>query len=821
MKISYNWLKQYVKTEESPVELSALLTDSGLEVEGLEKYETIPGGLKGVVTGKVLSCEKHPDADRLTLTTVDVGEKEPLPIVCGAPNVEPGQKVMVATLGTILHTGKGPFEIKKAKIRGQVSEGMICAEDELGVGTSHDGIMVLPEDTEIGTPASRYFDIKEDWIIEIGLTPNRIDAASHVGVARDVVAVLNHQKKQGGYRLEKPSVEGFAPDNHDLEIPITIEDPGACPRYCGLTISGVKVKDSPAWLQKRLMSIGLKPINNVVDATNFVLHELGQPLHAFDAAKIEGKKVIVKKPPRGTVFETLDEEKLELTGEDLMICNEKEPMCLAGILGGIGSGVTRDTRDIFLESACFDAVTIRKSSKQHGLKTDASFRFERGADPDITVYALKRAAMLIKEVAGGKISSGVQDVYPRKMEPLELEFSFFECDRLIGKPIPREEIKNILHNLDFSILKESPEALRLSVPPYRVDVTRGADVVEEILRIYGYNNVELPEKLHSSIVLSPKPDKEHLQNIVSETLTSRGFYEIMNNSLTKGAYYGQEGFDASRSVEILNPLSHDLNVLRQTLLFGGLETIAYNQNRKVQDLKLYEFGNVYEKDSSKANPGKPLSVYDERMELALFVTGRREPETWNATDAPTGFFDLKAAVMAVLSRLGVETSQLEMKQQEEGAQTAFSLELIYKNKPLAMLGQVSQKLCKAFDIKQEVYYARLQWESLVHLYGQQTLTYRDIPKFPEVRRDLALLIDRGVSFAEIEKLAFETEKKLLKQVGLFDVYQDEKLGKNKKSYALSFILRDENKTLTDKEIDKAMEKISRTLEKKAGAEIRR
>lgn len=819
MRISYNWLKQYVAYDGSPEALSVLLTDCGLEVEALEQYEAVRGGLKGVVTGKVLSCAPHPNADKLTLTRVDAGEGRILPIVCGAPNVAEGQTVLVALTGTVLHTPAGAVTIKKTKIRGEVSEGMICAEDELGLGDSHEGIMVLPGDVPAGMDAAEYFNLTHDWIFEIGLTPNRIDAASHTGVARDVAAVVNHQQGKKALSVTWPGISRFKPDNTSVQIPVTIEDPDACLRYSSLTISNITVRESPGWLQDKLKAIGLKPVNNVVDITNFVLHELGQPLHAFDLEAVDGHKVVVKKSPKGTVFETLDEEKLELTGDDLMICNQKGPMCMGGILGGIRSGVTESTRAIFLESACFDPVTIRRSAKHHGLKTDASFRFERGADPDMTVFALKRAAMLIREVAGGIITSGVHDVYPKKIRPAAFEVSYANIHTLIGKDIPAKEIQSILADLDFEIMASTSETLSVRVPTYRVDVTREADVVEEILRIYGYNNVDVPQKMHASIVVSPKPDKEQLQNAVSDMLSARGFNEIMNNSLTKATYYQGRGFDARRSVPIRNPLSQDLNVLRQTLLHGGLESIAYNQNRKIQDMKLYEFGNVYEKTTGKDHSG-PLDGYRERMLLALFMTGKRQPESWHEPASMLDFFDLKNAVYAILQRMGVHAGMIKTESVRAPERFAYGTDLFVEEKHLVRMGLLSKELTRMADIRDEVLYAMMEWDTLIQIAGKQPLIYCEVPRFPEVRRDLALLLDAVVPFSDIEQIAGQIEKKILKEVNLFDVYKDEKLGQNKKSYAVSFVFQDENKTLTDKEVDRIMEKLARAFAQKLGAIIR-
>ncbi|TVQ12516.1 MAG: phenylalanine--tRNA ligase subunit beta [Bacteroidetes bacterium] len=821
MKISLNWLKDYIQIDETPEKIAQLLTDCGLEVESLEKTESVKGGLKGIVIGEVLTCEKHPDADRLSLTTVDIGE-EVLPIVCGAPNVARGQKVVVATVGTTLHPASGEsFEIKKAKIRGQESRGMICAEDELGLGTSHDGIMVLDPSVKTGTTAAEYFKVEEDHCIEIGLTPNRIDAASHYGVARDLAAVINHLHPQSKVRAQKPDISNFKPDNNTAGISITVEDHDACPRYTGLCISGIKVQESPDWLKNRLKVIGLKPINNVVDITNFVLHETGQPLHAFDASKIAGNKVIIRKPQKDTAFITLDEEELKLTGNDLMICNEKDPMCLAGILGGMDSGVTEATESIFLESAYFEASGIRKSSKFHTINTDSSFRFERGADPEMTVYALKRAALLIREIAGGKITSEVMDVYPVPVKPCIIHLRYESALTLIGKAIEKETIKKILLSLEIAIKQETAEGLELEIPPYRVDVTREADVVEEILRIYGYNSIELPERLHASIVSSPRPDKEKLQNIASDILSNRGFNEIMNNSLTRANYYQSELFESAGIVHILNPLSQDLGVMRQSLFFGGMETIAWNQNRKVADLKIYEFGNIYFKEENKANEGPlKLSGYREQRMLSLFMSGNLNPESWYAKHKPVTLFDLKAEVMVLLQKMNVRMDDAIAEEIHGEGFLEAGIRFLFNDKPLLELGEVSRTFLKSFDLKQDVFYASVNWELVLELQDKHMIRYSEIPKFPEVRRDLALLINSDVKFSDIERLAKTAEKRLLKKVRLFDIYRDEKIGAGKKSYAVSFSLVDEKKTLTDKEIDKVMERISQTLQKELNASIR-
>lgn len=813
MKISYNWLKDYVKTDLAPEELGKLLTGCGLEVESIEKFETLKGGLQGMVIGEVKSKEKHPDADRLNLTTVDVGTGELLHIVCGAANVEAGQKVVIATVGATLYPSAGePFEIRKSKIRGAVSEGMICAEDEIGLGTSHEGIMVLDADAIIGTPANQYFKIEEDYTFEIGLTPNRADAASHVGVARDLVAVLNAIAANEDQSLRLPDVNNFAVDNTSSAIEVSVEDAVACPRYSGLTISNVNVGASPEWLKNRLKAIGVRPINNIVDITNYVLHELGQPMHAFDAAKIRGNKVIVKKLADQTKFTTLDETERELSSEDLMICDAKGGMCIAGVFGGIHSGVTENTTSIFLESAYFNSTSVRKTSKRHGLKTDASFRFERGTDPNMTVFALKRAAMLIREIAGGEIASEIIDIYPAKIENFKVPFSFEKCDQLIGKHLDIELIKKILTSLDIVIEHEGHDALLLSVPPFKVDVTREQDVIEEVLRIYGYNNIEISMSLNASLSFVEKPDKERIQNTVSDLLTNNGFSEMMCLSLTKEEYSTKlKSISPEQNVKMLNPLSSDLGVLRQSLLFSGLEAIAYNQNRKNADLKVYEFGKTY-----MAVKGE-TTKYIETKHLSVFVTGRQQEESWNAKNDPMSFYTLKAYVKAITDRLGIDVKL------NETVSDAFSQGLSYtwNKKTLVEFGAVSKAVLKSMDIKQDVFYADFNWDLVVEAVKKnKALEYTEVPKFPEVRRDLALLIDKAIKFEQLEQLAYQSEKGLLKSVNLFDVYEGDKLPAGKKSYALSFIIRDENATLTDKQIEKIMEKLMKTYKEKAGAEIR-
>ncbi len=826
MKISYNWLKEYVQTDLSVEQVGILLTDCGLEVESIEKFETVKGGLVGMVIGEVKTKEKHPDADRLNITTVDIGTGTLLNIVCGAANVEAGQKVVVATIGAMLYPTTGePFEIKKSKIRGAVSEGMICAEDEIGLGDSHAGIMVLEPSAKIGTPANEYFKLDEDFTLEIGLTPNRADATSHVGVARDLVAVMNCVSAMQGSEspdlksLLLPNVNSFAVDTNDSKIEVVVEDSIACPRYSGLSINNIKVGDSPDWLKNRLKAIGIRSINNIVDTTNYVLHELGQPMHAFDADKIQGGlpagqagKVIVKKLVDKTKFKTLDEVERELSSEDLMICDANGGMCIAGVFGGIESGVTAETKNIFLESAYFNSTSVRKSSKRHGLKTDASFRYERGADPNITVFALKRAAMLIKEIAGGEISSDVIDIYPKKIENFKVPFSFEKCDQLIGKHIDLEIIKNIITSLGIEIEHEGHDALLLSVPPFKVDVTREQDVIEEVLRIYGYNNIEIPTVLNSSLSFAEKPDKEKIQNVVSELLTNNGFSEMMCLSLTKGEYAGKlKSLSEDRSVAMMNPLSSDLNVLRQTLLFSGLETIAYNQNRKNADLKLYEFGKTY-----IAIKGE-TTKYIESKHLSLFITGRKQEESWNGKSEQVNLYTLKGFVTAVLGRLGITDVKLAELNNDVYSQSAT---VNWNKKSLVEFGAVSKSVLKSMDIKQEVFYADFNWDLIIEAVKKTHVMYTEVPKFPEVRRDLALLIDKAIQFEQLEQLAFQSEKNILKNVNLFDVYEGDKLPAGKKSYALSFILQDEAATLTDKQIEKIMEKLMKTYQEKVGAEIR-
>ncbi|MCF8367587.1 MAG: phenylalanine--tRNA ligase subunit beta [Bacteroidales bacterium] len=824
MKISYNWLKDYLDIKLSPEELSELLTDCGLEVEGLESWQSIKGGMKGMKIGEVKSCVKHPDADRLSVTTVDVGEENLLPIVCGAPNVTAAQKVVVATVGTIIYSGDESFEIKKAKIRGEVSEGMICAEDEIGLGTSHEGIMVLESDAKVGTPASEYFKLEEDWVFEIGLTPNRTDAMSHIGVARDIKAVLENIDFIKGNKNERilkvPSTDCFKTENTNLDIPVIVENPEACPRYTGVTISGIEVKESPSWLKNRLNAIGLRPINNIVDITNYVLHETGQPLHAFDADEITGGKVVVRKMAEGTLFTTLDEVERKLNANDLMICNMEDGMCIGGVFGGIKSGVSEKTTSIFLESAYFDPVHIRKTSKFHDLQTDASFRFERGVDPEMTLYALKRAALLIKQLAGGSISSEIKDVYPKPFEKALIEVSWKNIHRLIGKAIPQEVSKNILTSLDFEIHEELPEGLKVSSPFYRVDVTREADVIEEILRVYGYNNIEIPKSLNASVSHSVKPDPEKIQNVVADFLSNNGFSEIMNNSLTKAVNYeNRKDFNAVDSVNILNPLSRDLNVMRQSLLFGGLEAVIYNMNRKNFDLKLYEFGTTYKQNQGRGKVDPVIKRFTENNILALFTTGNTENESWYSENRKTDFYHLKAVCSNLFIRTGIDISSMETGNTEKDY---FDFGFYFKkeSKLVFEIGKISGNLLAEFDIKEAVYYAEINMDKLVNMSGKFKAGYTEIPKFQEVRRDLALLIDKKVKFEEIKRIAFETEQNLLKQVNLFDVYEGKNIESGKISYAVSFILLDKEKTLTDKVIDLTMNKLMKAYQNKLNAIIR-
>ncbi|HTX89281.1 MAG TPA: phenylalanine--tRNA ligase subunit beta [Bacteroidales bacterium] len=824
MKISYNWLKQYVSTDLDPAGVAAILTGCGLEVESMEPWSSVEGGLEGVVIGEVLTCEKHPDSDHLTLTTVNIGRGDPLPVVCGAPNVAAGQKVAVATVGTTLHFKGKELVIKKSKIRGQVSEGMICAEDELGLGDSHEGIMVLDPGAVPGTPAKEYFRIVTDMIFEVGLTPNRPDAASHIGAARDLAAAMRCEAGRTGGSLPEglrmPDVTAFRAGPDGRKIGVIIEDPQACPRYSGLTMTHVRVAESPEWLKNRLNSIGLRPINNIVDLTNFILHETGQPLHAFDADRIEGETVIIKKAKEGEKFVTLDELERTLTGNDLMICNTREPMCIAGVFGGIRSGVTFETKNIFLESACFNPTSIRRTARHHNLQTDASFRFERGADIGITVFALMRAALMIGEIAGGEISSDIVDVYPGKADARVVAFTFKNFDRLAGQKIDRDLVRGILQDLGIGIRRENESGFELEIPSYKVDVTREADVIEEILRIYGFNNIDYSEEIRSSLSYVKKPDPEKVRNNVSEWLSANGFCEMYNNSLTRTSYYeGNASYGMDTVVPVCNPLSRDLGVMRRTLLYGGLESIAYNQNRRIQDIRFYEFGRTYRKDHSGRPVKDPLEKYQEEKHLALFMTGRAAPESWNSPVRSVSFFDLKGTVLSLLQKAGFPAGRItEVPYQSE--EIREGLALLAGQEPLAYLGSVSPAWLKRFDCRQEVLYADLWWERILQGIPKAVPEIRELPKFPEVRRDLALLLDREVPFSAVESLAFSREKKLLKKVGLFDVYEGEGIGKGKKSYAVSFILQDETRTLTEADIESVMEKLAKAFTDQLGAQIR-
>ena len=808
MKISYNWLKQFINIDWTPEQTSELLTDLGLEVEGIDTYQSVKGGLEGIVVGEVLTCVKHPNADKLKVTTVNIGEDTPLQIVCGAPNVAAGQKVPVATIGTTLYTEEGEaWVIKKGKIRGEASHGMICAEDELGLGKSHDGIMVLDDTIKVGALAPNIFDIENDQIFEIGLTPNRADAMSHLGTARDLKAGL--VQKDINLEFITPSVSAFHTDNRTLKIDVDVINKDLAPRYCGVTISGLKVKESPTWLQHRLKAIGLSPVNNIVDATNYVLHDLGQPLHAFDAVKVTGNKIEVKTLKAGTKFITLDGIERELHEDDLMICNAEKPICIAGIFGGIDSGVTENTTSIFLESAYFNPVSIRKSAKRHALNTDASFRFERGIDPNITEYALKRAALLIQELAGGEITSDLVDIYPNKIEDFQVRLSFDNAKKLIGKEIPRETIKSILTSLEIKVNNVTETGLGLTVPAYRNDVQREADIIEEILRVYGYNNIEITEKLNASISKTSRFEDHKIQNVIGNQLASQGYYEILSNSLTTPNYVAlSEQLKEEHNITMLNPLSNDLSVLRQSLLFSGLEALKYNINRKRADLKFFEFGKTYhDYNDSRA----------EYKHLTLFNTGNRTQENWHSSSAKSDFFFLKGSVLSLLERLGVSRfneSPIKNDLFSEG------LSLSLGKTKLVDFGLVKKPILKHFDISQDVLFADFNWDNIIEIVKRNKITFKDIPKYPAVRRDFALLLDDAVTFEAIHRIAKQSEKQLLKSINLFDVYQGKNLPKGKKSYAVSFTLQDENKTLTDKQIDKIMGKLQTNFEKQLGAELR-
>ncbi len=799
MKISYNWLKEFIDTDKSPAEISTILTGTGLEVESLEKVQAVAGGLEGLVIGYVKECIDHPNSDHLHLTKVDVGGAEDLQIVCGANNVAAGQKVIVATAGTIIHPTVGePFKINRSKIRGEVSEGMICAEDEIGLGTEHAGIMVLDAAAPVGTLAKDYFKLNDDYMYEIGLTPNRADAASHIGTARDVAAFLK-------LAIKKPDISAFKVDNLYLDIKVVVENTVSAPRYSGLTMTGLEVKESPQWLKERLAVIGVRSINNVVDVTNYILHELGQPLHAFDADAITSNTVIVKNCPEGTPFTTLDSIERKLNADDLMICNSVEPMCIAGVFGGAKSGVKTGTTKIFLESAYFNPVAVRKTAKRFGLKTDASFRFERGTDPDMTVFALKRAAVLIQQVAGGMVSSEIFDNYPAPIAPFDVEVTYKTVHRLIGKAIPHHQIKAIITALDIEIVNETEEGLLLKVPPYRVDVTRDVDVIEEILRIYGYNNIGIPTQIRASLNNSSRPEKDTIQNAISDWLSANGFNELLSNSLTRSAY--SDNLDTA--VKILNPLSNDLDVMRQTMLYSGLEAIAYNNNRRAGTLKFYEFGKTYHVAKDQ---------YREDQHFALFLTGNNMAEQWNHQVKPVSFYNLKAAVDGLLERLNIKEFTVD---DTTCSKLAYGLNYNRGPKHIVKLGEVNATSLKKADVDQPVFYADFNFDLVMQLVRKNVIINQDIPKFPSVRRDLSMLVDKSVTFNQLKQVAQKTERKLIKDINVFDVYQGDKLPAGKKSYALSFVIQDDEKTLTDKAIDAIMQKIIYNLDKETGAEMRK
>lgn len=821
MKISYNWLKQYANINNTPEQLAGILTNTGLEVAGTEKYESVKGGLDGVVVAKVLSCEKHPNADKLSITKVDIGKEQPLPIVCGAPNVDKDQKVLVATVGATLYPQDDkPFPIKKAKIRGEVSEGMICAEDELGLGSSHDGIMVLDDDKEIGLPASMYFDLENDWAFDIDLTPNRADATSHIGVARDIIAAVNRMNPKAQLSLKIPQTPDPGKGNNKLQIPVLIENQQACPRYSALTISAVNVKDSPAWLQNKLKAVGLRPVNNIVDATNFVMLETGQPLHPFDAHKIKGNKVIVKNLPNDTSFITLDGVNRQLSGDDLMICDTDGPMCIAGVFGGIDSGITSDTTAVFMESAYFNPRAIRQTSKRHQLKTDASFRYERGTDPNITLFALKRVAALIKDIAGGEISSDVVDENSGNYAPWTVYLLYDKLDKLAGIKIDRTIIIKILTDLGMEVTEETDTGIQVLVPTYKVDVKRDVDIIEEILRIYGYNAIPLPDKMPVSLSYSSKPEQDKMINVVSDFLSSNGFVEVMNNSLTAAHYKEVSSYiDEQEYVSVLNPLSRELNVMRQDLLVGGLENIAYNLNRQTRDMMFYELGKTYRFRPESEKQDDVRKRYQEEVRLGIFMTGKATKESWRQGADAVDFFDIKHWVYLVLKRFGFHEEQFTI---QAAQKDYFSEGLAYKKgkKTLAECGKIRGKVLQYFDIDQDVYYADVNWDLLFQMMQEQEISYQPLPKFPEVKRDLAMILEKSISFAQIRALALEKERKILKEIRLFDVYQGDNVPEGKKSYAISFILQDQTKTLTDKQIEKTMKKLQQSFEQKLNAEIR-
>ena len=820
MNISYNWLKDYLDFDLQPDEVAAALTSIGLETGGVEEVQTIKGGLEGLVIGEVLTCEEHPNSDHLHITTVNVGGAEPLQIVCGAPNVAAGQKVVVAVNGTKLYDGDECFTIKRSKIRSVESNGMICAEDEIGIGTDHAGIIVLPADAVVGTPAKEYYNVKSDYVLEVDITPNRVDATSHFSVARDLAAYL----KQNGTaaNLKRPSVDAFKIDDEVPAIEVVVENKEACLRYSGITIKNVTVKESPEWLQNRLKVIGLRPINNVVDITNYILHGVGQPLHSFDADKIKGNKVVVRSATEGAKFVTLDGVERTLTDRDLMICNVEEPMCIAGVFGGLDSGVTEQTKNVFLESATFHPTWIRKTARRFGLNTDASFRYERGLDPNQTVEVMKRAALLIQEVAGGTITGAIQDIYPVPVAPYRVELTYDKVNTLIGKVIPVETVKSILESLEMKIVSETAEGLVIDVPVYRIDVQRDVDVIEDILRIYGYNNVEFSDNVKSNLSYQTPTDRSYkLQNLISEQLCGCGFNEILNNSLTRSAYYDNlSTYPVSHCVMLMNPLSADLNCMRQTLLFGGLESVEHNAKRKNGNIRFFEFGNCYDYNIDHKKEGETLAEFSEDYRLGLWVSGSRVDNNWAHPNEKSSVYELKAYVENILVRLGVNLQKVIFGNLANDIYSAGLSITTSSGRQLGTMGIVSPKICKELDIETDVYYAELSWTLLMKEIKKSKVTFSEISKFPAVKRDLALLLEKNVQFAEIEKIATESERKLLKDVALFDVYEGKNLPAGKKSYAVSFYLQDEGKTLNDKQIDAIMKKIQTNLEQKLGAQLR-
>lgn len=820
MNISYKWLKEYVDFSLTPQQVADALTSEGLEVDSLEEVPAIRGGLKGIVVGEVLECDPHPDSDHMHVCSVNLGEKEPVQIVCGASNIAKGQKVMVATIGCVLYDGDKEFKIKKSRLRGIDSYGMICAEDEIGVGKDHNGIIVLPQDTKPGTPAAEYYNLESDYVIEIDITPNRADACSHYGVARDLYTWL----VRNGYEtsIHRPSVDDFKIDNEDLNINIEVENNEACPRYCAITVKDCEVKESPEWLKTKLETIGLRSINNIVDITNYIMMAYGQPLHCFDADMIKGNKVVVRTMPEGTPFVTLDGMEHKLSEKDLAICNAEEPMCIAGVFGGKGSGTYDTTKDVLFESAYFNPTWIRKSARRHGLSTDASFRFERGIDPNGQIYALKQAAMLAKKLAGGKISMSIKDVRKEEAKDFIVDLDYEYAFNLMGKVIDKNIIKEIVTSLEMKILEDSDNGLKLAVPPYRVDVTRPCDVVEDILRIYGYNNVEIPTSINSTLTIEGEEDRSHkLRDLVSEQLVGYGFNEVMNNSLTKTSYYETlENLSLNKAVKIMNPLSSDLGVMRQTLLFGGLENIKRNLNRKIEDLRFFEFGNCYHYDASKLSDNH-MTAYSEELHLGMWLAGKREHNSWIKENEKTSIYELKAHVENVFRRLGVQAQALNISENAESDLMSVTLKYTAHNgKDIAVLGIVKHGILQKLDISGDVFFADINWTNLMKLTRKNKVVYSKLSKFPPVSRDLALLVKSDVKFADIERIARSTEKKLLKSVELFDVYEGKNIGEGMKSYAVNFILEDSEKTLTDERTDKVMKNIMNNLAREIGAQQR-